>query len=95
MMIPRRGYGKSKRAMSLIRSGSPFTSKVGFPWAKDVFVNKALEIEHPLLSTSMATAGDSLGAMFRVLTRGVQATKDKRNEFVQLLKTWIEELEVN
>ena len=67
--------------------------KMCIPWAKDVFVSKALEVEHPLLSTSMATAGDSLGAMFRVLTRGAQATKDKRNEFVQMLKTWIVELE--
>ena len=41
----------------------------------------------------MATVGDRLGAMFRVLTRGVQATKAKRDEFVRMLRSWIIELE--
>ena len=71
----------SQRHKSLLESGSEVVLKVGLPWTCIDFVKLAQEVEHPLLSTSLATCTDNLRAIFNVLTRGPEETRKKRSDF--------------
>ena len=88
---PKSRFGRSKRALSIIHSEGTYTIKVGIPWEKEVFVQKALDCQHPLLVSALATASDSLEAMFMILTQGIANTRVKRCEFVSTLSSWAKE----
>ena len=80
--------GRRRREEALLASGCRCVLKVGVPWSKSDFVTIAAAVDHPILTASVATASDSLQAVFNILTLGPEAIRRKRKDFLDMLRTW-------
>ena len=65
---------------------------VGLPWTKEEFAHEAINVEHPLNTSSCASAEHSLRAVFNILVNGPTATVKKRSDFIQQLRKWKKDL---
>ena len=84
---------KLSRWSQLLGSGSTCELFIGLPWTKEEFVHEAIHIEHPLYTSSCASASHSLRAVFNILVNGPTATVKKRSDFIHQLRKWKKDLQ--
>ena len=83
---PKYNLGRRRRITTMIKSGVPCLITLGIPWTKKEFIERAVDVHHPLLTGSIHSAVDSLKALFRILTLGPGAIRALRTEFISMVR---------